>query len=88
METLAVPTTVAQAKAFVSPTSLSYPMQPEAMKDSEDAVAGDIKASLNTLDVKQQGVVVKTEGDSDDSSPGIVPTLQYALFSISCFAFL
>jgi hypothetical protein len=69
METLAVPTTAAQAKAFVAPTSLSFPMQPEAMKES--TVAGDNQPENSKQDI------VKTEEGQDDSAPGIVPTLQY-----------
>jgi len=75
METLTVPTTAAQAKAFVAPTSLSFPMQPEAMKES--TVAGDNQPENSKQDI------VKTEEGQDDSAPGIVPTLQNIVATVN-----
>jgi len=82
---LAVPTTAAQAKAFVSSTSLSYPMQPEAMKGLEESssdVAGDNKVITSPENGQQQQAIVKAEGQ-DDSAPGIVPTLQNIVATVN-----
>jgi hypothetical protein len=63
MDSLAVPTTAAQAKAFISPSSLSFPMSADALKSS--SVAGN-----GATEVKE----IKPE--VDESASGIVPTLQ------------
>ncbi|ANB15384.1 TATA-binding protein [Sugiyamaella lignohabitans] len=67
METLAVPTTAAQAKAFVSPTSLSFPGAVESLKVEEQ----------KDINVKGEGL------EGDDSASGIVPTLQNIVATVN-----
>lgn len=76
MDTLAVPTTAAQAKVFVSPSSLSFP---GGVNDQQMTGNGGAPAP-NT----NGGAVVKSEpAAEDESSSGIVPTLQNIVATVN-----
>lgn len=70
MDTLAVPTTAAQAKAFVSDSSLSFPMNNEENKQQNTNGKEDVKKEEAT----QQ---------DEDSSSGIIPTLQNIVATVN-----
>jgi transcription initiation factor TFIID TATA-box-binding protein len=73
MDTLAVPTTAAQAKVFVSPSSLSFP---GGVNDQQMTGAANAAPS--------SGAVVKSEpAQEDESSSGIVPTLQNIVATVN-----
>ncbi len=67
MESLRLPTTAAQAKAFVGPNSLSYDMNQANQRPD-----APIKSSPSLESTDQNA---DAEADEDASS-GIVPTLQ------------
>uniref|UniRef100_A0A060T6M3 ARAD1B16720p n=1 Tax=Blastobotrys adeninivorans TaxID=409370 RepID=A0A060T6M3_BLAAD len=91
MDTLAVPTTAAQAKAFVSPTSLSFPMAAETLK--QDQGNGTNMNLTNTNDSNAggdnqgsediKGEVKGEEGQHPESASGIIPTLQNIVATVN-----
>ena len=85
MESLTLPTTAAQAKVFVSPSSLSFPMSHAdqtsdlALPPSSSTGAGMNGAATATTN----GTAATTNGNAPDKDAvttggvsGIVPTLQ------------
>jgi len=82
MDTLAMPTTAAQAKAFVSPSSLSFPMSAEVFKEDPNAA---VDQNLERPDVKEVQPVgtVKAESGDEDNASGIVPTLQNIVATVN-----
>ncbi|CAN6632289.1 TATA-box-binding protein [Trichomonascus vanleenenianus] len=76
MDTLTVPTTAAQAKAFVSSSSLSFPMSAEAQNEHKEDPKPEEAANGNkTVDA------VKAE--EEESASGIVPTLQNIVATVN-----
>ena len=79
MESLTLPTTAAQAKVFISPSSLSYPMS-HADQTSEIGLPSQHQngAGMNgtaTTAINGNGVLEK-ETVTTGGVSGIVPTLQ------------
>ncbi|KAK9467725.1 hypothetical protein V1512DRAFT_259899 [Lipomyces arxii] len=93
MESLTVPRTAAQAKAFVAPSSLSYPMVA-----SDIAAPSDQYAEAAQVDIKPQTDIAPTflgnqaQGQTQSgvnaavttgSASGIVPTLQNIVATVN-----
>jgi transcription initiation factor TFIID TATA-box-binding protein len=85
MESLNLPTTAAQAKAFISPSSLSFPMsQADQTSDISSSQIVTNNGSTNTVNKPgQNGTVVndtrsfeQKETVTTGGVSGIVPTLQ------------
>ncbi|KAK7207635.1 transcription factor TFIID-domain-containing protein [Myxozyma melibiosi] len=88
MESLAVPRTAAQAKAFVAPTSLSYPMAPSDItppseqQNSDRSV--DIKPSMDIAPATPAATPGNTTGAPGSSNvSGIIPTLQNIVATVN-----
>jgi hypothetical protein len=78
MESLTLPTTAAQAKVFISPSSLSYPMSHDQTSDLSVPSQLQNGAGMNgtaTTATKGNGALEK-ETVTTGGVSGIVPTLQ------------
>ncbi|KAK9313599.1 hypothetical protein V1522DRAFT_410291 [Lipomyces starkeyi] len=88
MESLTVPRTAAQAKAFVAPTSLSFPMQPsditpptEHMSDTSQV---DVKPNLDIAPATPAATPGTSAAPGANASvSGIVPTLQNIVATVN-----
>lgn len=69
MESLNLPTTAAQAKAFVAPSSLSYPMLPNDQ-------TSDLSTPGNTNNITRTNGASELKETNTGGVSGIVPTLQ------------
>lgn len=85
MESLNLPTTAAQAKAFISPSSLSFPMShADQTSDISSSQIVTNNGSTNTVNKPEQNGTVVNDTRSFEQKEtvttggvsGIVPTLQ------------
>lgn len=101
MDTLTVPTTAAQAKAFVSESSLSFPMTEESKSttsttttnnnnntnDETNNTNTEDNIKKNSDDEKPSSLGIKSEEGTatqdDESSSGIIPTLQNIVATVN-----
>ncbi|KAK9463614.1 transcription factor TFIID-domain-containing protein [Lipomyces oligophaga] len=86
MESLAVPQTAAQAKAFVAPTSLSYPMGVADMAQPSESsgLHHDIKPAMELTPVTPAATPsTGAHAGTGSSVSGIVPTLQNIVATVN-----
>ncbi len=77
MDSLVVPNTAAQAKSFVSPVSLSFPM------NSQDITPPNSDNGKGAILAGTPGVVALVNGDAGTGVSGIVPTLQNIVATVN-----
>ncbi|KAJ8099165.1 hypothetical protein POJ06DRAFT_256181 [Lipomyces tetrasporus] len=88
MESLTVPRTAAQAKAFVAPTSLSFPMQPSDITPPTDQTSEtsqvDVKPNLDIAPATPAATPGASAAPGTNASvSGIVPTLQNIVATVN-----
>ncbi|KAK9324203.1 hypothetical protein V1517DRAFT_317941 [Lipomyces orientalis] len=88
MESLTVPRTAAQAKAFVAPTSLSFPMQPSDITPPTDQTSEtsqvDVKPNLDIAPATPAATPGASAALGTNASvSGIVPTLQNIVATVN-----
>ncbi|KAK9378142.1 transcription factor TFIID-domain-containing protein [Kockiozyma suomiensis] len=88
MESLAVPRTAAQAKAFVSPTSLSYPMAasditPPSEQQPASDLSVDIKPSMDIAPATPAATPGIAGASGNANVSGIIPTLQNIVATVN-----
>jgi len=78
MESLTVPNTAAQARTFISPASLSFPMNPQ------DMINNDVKETRMAVASGAPGAVVpSTPAAGSSGISGIIPTLQNIVATVN-----